>query len=223
MRTHSLKGQKRATGSGYALEEVKAHSFNSPDLIKVIHMAQQGDAEAFECIYKLHCKRVYALCRQMVRDTSEAEDLTQEAFMQLFRKINTFRGDSAFSTWLHRVTANVVLMHFRKKKLTAASLEDLLTANEDNTAPAYEFGGPDSRLTGIFDRVNLQTAIDQLPKSYKATFLLHDVQGYRHQNIAKILGCSVGTSKSLLHRARKRLRNQLQGKPWQGEPDAVSV
>jgi len=172
-------------------------------------MAQQGDAEAFEFIYKLHCRRVYALCLRMVRDTTEAEDLAQETFMQVFRKIHTFRGESSFSTWLHRVTANVALMHFRKKKLLALSLDDLLTT-EDNSVPLHELGVLDLRLTGLFDRANLQMAISQLPERYKAAIILHDVEGYEHNNIAKRLGCAVGNSKSQLHRARKRLRQILQ-------------
>jgi RNA polymerase sigma-70 factor, ECF subfamily len=135
--------------------------------------------------------------------------LTQEAFMQLFRKIHTFRGESMFSTWLYRVTANVVLIHFRKKKLMAASLEDILTDAEDDSVPRLEFGLPDLRLTGLFDRVNLRMAIDQLPARYRANFILHDVQGYEHNKIAESLGCSVGTSKSQLHMARERLHQIL--------------
>jgi RNA polymerase sigma-70 factor, ECF subfamily len=192
------------------VENLQSQNFDTPALTTVIQMAQQGDAQAFEYIYKLHCKRVYALCLRMVRDTSEAEDLTQDVFMQLFRKIHMFRGESAFSTWLHRVTANVVLMQVRRKKPVGTSLDDFLTTDEDNSVNRHEFGVRDLRLTGMFDRVNLQMAINQLPKSYKTTFILHDVQGYEHKKIAKILGCSVGTSKSQLHRARKRLCTILQ-------------
>ena len=192
------------------MEELKPNSFNTPTLMKVIQMAQRGDADAFEYIYRLHCKRVYALCLRMGRDASEAEDLTQEAFLRLFRKIHTFRGESAFSSWLHRVTTNVVLMHFRKKKLKTASLDDFVTTDENNSASRHEFGEPDLRIAGMFDSVSLQRAIDQLPERYKATFVLHDIQGYEHNKIAKSLGCSVGTSKSQLHRARKRLRKILE-------------
>lgn len=192
------------------MENVQPQTANAPALATMIEMAQHGDAQAFEYIYKLHCKRVYALCLRMVRDQSEAEDLAQDVFIQLFRKIHTFRGDSAFSTWLHRVAANVVLMHLRRKKPIAASLDDFLTTDEESSVTRHEFGVSDSRLTGVFDRANLQMAINQLPKSYRTTFILHDVQGYEHTKIAQILGCPVGTSKAQVHRARKQLRKILQ-------------
>jgi RNA polymerase sigma-70 factor (ECF subfamily) len=172
-------------------------------------MAQQGDAAAFETIYQMHSRRVYALCLRMTGDPTEAEDLTQEAFLQLFRKIHTFRGESAFSSWLHRLTANIVLMRFRKKRLVAVSLEELTRPDEERERPTIEFGAPDLRLVGVFDRVNLQTAVGQLPEGYKSMFLLHDVHGFEHNEIATMLGCSVGNSKSQLHKARKRLRELL--------------
>jgi RNA polymerase sigma-70 factor (ECF subfamily) len=172
-------------------------------------MAQQGDAAAFETIYQMHSRRVYALCLRMTGDPAEAEDLTQEAFLQLFRKIHTFRGESAFSSWLHRLTANIVLMRFRKKRLVAVSLEELTRPDEERERPTIEFGAPDLRLVGVFDRVNLQTAVGQLPEGYKSMFLLHDVHGFEHNEIATMLGCSVGNSKSQLHKARKRLRELL--------------
>jgi RNA polymerase sigma-70 factor (ECF subfamily) len=145
----------------------------------------------------------------MVKDAGEAEDLTQEAFMQLFRKIHTFRGESAFSSWLHRLTANIVLMRLRKRKPTSTSLDQIFAGDDGDDRPPNEAGGPDLRLTGIFDRVNLQRAVNQLPKGYRAMFILHDVCGYEHKEIAEILGCSVGTSKSQLHKARKQIREFL--------------
>ena len=182
---------------------------DAPSLKELIRLAQQGDASSFESIYQLHSRRVYALCLRMLGDPQEAEDLAQEAFMQLFRKIHTFRGESAFSSWLHRLTANVVLMHFRRKKPVTASLDEFTRNDEENSAPKPEIGGADLRLTGMFDRINLQAAIEQLPEGYKAMFILHDVHGYEHNEIAQILGCSVGNSKSQLHKARKRLRELL--------------
>jgi RNA polymerase sigma-70 factor (ECF subfamily) len=155
---------------------------------------------------------VYALCLRLARDPVEAEDLTQEAFLQLFRKIHTFRGESAFSSWLYRLTANVAFMSFRKKKLATNSLESPGETDDETRSTGHEIGVIDSRLNGLFDRINLQAAIDQLPEGYRAMFLLHDVQGYEHHEIAKILGCSVGNSKSQLHKARKRLREELRGR-----------
>lgn len=175
-----------------------------------IRLAQQGDTAAFERIYRLHNRRVYALCLRMVGNTAEAEDLTQEAFLQLFRKIHTFRGDSAFSTWLHRLSVNVVLMKLRKKTLPETSLEETTEPDEETGGPRKDVGGPDLLLTGSLDRVNLQRAIAQLPPGYRAAFVLHDVQGYEHNEIAEIMGCSIGNSKSQLHKARMRLRELLQ-------------
>jgi len=175
-----------------------------------IRLAQQGDTAAFERIYRLHNRRVYALCLRMVGNTAEAEDLTQEAFLQLFRKIHTFRGDSAFSTWLHRLSVNVVLMKLRKKTLPETSLEETTEPDEETGGPRKDVGGPDLLLTGSLDRVNLQRAIEQLPPGYRAAFVLHDIQGYEHNEIAEIMGCSIGNSKSQLHKARMRLRELLQ-------------
>jgi len=182
---------------------------DAASLKHAISLAQKGDAAAFETIYQLHCRRVYALCLRMVGDPTEAEDLTQEAFLQLFRKIHTFRGESAFSSWLHRLTANIVLMRFRKKRPIAVSLDEITRPDDERDRPTLEIGGPDLRLIGVFDRVNLQTAVQQLPEGYRSMFLLHDVQGFEHNEIATMLGCSVGNSKSQLHKARKRLRELL--------------
>ena len=172
-------------------------------------MAQQGDAAAFETIYQMHSRRVYSLCLRMVGDPVEAGDLTQDAFLQLFRKIHTFRGESAFSSWLHRLTANIVLMRFRKKRPISVSLDELVRPDDEKERHVLEIGAPDVRLTGLFDRVNLHAALAQLPEGYKSMFLLHDVHGYEHNEIAAMLGCSVGNSKSQLHKARKRLRELL--------------
>jgi len=185
-------------------------------LDRVIRLAQRGDSVAFEYIYRLHARRVYALCLRLVRDPVEAEDLAQEAFLLLFRKIHTFRGESAFSSWLYRLTANVVFMSFRKRKLTTNSL-DSPTETDDESSSGHEIGVADLRLSGLFDRINLQTAIEQLPEGYKAMFILHDVHGYEHHEIAKILRCSVGNSKSQLHKARRRLREELRGRDSGGE------
>lgn len=176
---------------------------------EAIRRAQQGDAAAFERIYRLHNRRVYSLCLRMVGNTAEAEDLTQEAFLQLFRKISTFRGESAFSTWLHRLAVNVVLMRLRKKTGSESSLEEVTEPDEESGGPRKDFGAPDLKLSGSIDRVNLRRAVEQLPAGYKAIFVLHDVQGYEHNEIADILGCSIGNSKSQLHKARMRLRELL--------------
>ena len=209
------KAKRLSNASGHVFGAVlgmgKEKPRNPDDtyLREAIRLAQQGDAAAFEFIYRLHCRRVYSLCLRMVKNPSEAEDLAQEAFMQVFRKIHTFRGESAFSSWLHRLTANIVLMRLRRKKLTSISFDQVFVGDDGNERPSNEAGGPDVRLTGIFDRANLQRAVNQLPEGYKAMFILHDVQGYQHKEIAEILGCSVGTSKSQLHKARRGIREFL--------------
>jgi len=174
---------------------------------EAIERAQQGDAEAFETLYHLHRRRVYSLCLRMTANTAAAEDLTQEAFLQLFRKIGTFRGESAFSTWLHRMAVNVVLMQLRRKGLAVVPLEETIESEEES--PRKEPGAEDVRLAGSIDRLQLEHAIADLPPGYRAVFLLHDVQGYEHNEIARIVGCSIGNSKSQLHKARMKLRELL--------------
>jgi RNA polymerase sigma-70 factor (ECF subfamily) len=177
---------------------------------ETIRLAQQGNAAAFEQIYRQYCKRVYSICFRMVKNDSEAEDLTQEAFLLLFRKIHTFRGESKLSTWLHRLTINVVLMKLRKKRSLEVSLDATLDSEEEDSRPLLELGRVDSVLNGVIDQVNLRRAIEQLPDGYRKIFILHDVEGYEHPEIAEILGCSTGNSKSQLFKARARMRELLQ-------------
>lgn len=176
---------------------------------EAIRRAQRGDGAAFERLYQLHKGRVYSLCLRMLGNPAEAEEMAQEAFLQLFRKIHTFRGESAFSTWLHRLSVNVVLMHLRRKTLPQVSLEETIEPDEGGEGPRREFGAEDPLLVGSLDRVVLEEAIRQLPPGYKEVFLLHDVEGYEHNEIAGLLGCSIGNSKSQLHKARLRLRELL--------------
>ncbi|MEW5978525.1 MAG: RNA polymerase sigma factor [Acidobacteriota bacterium] len=178
---------------------------------EAIKACTDGDAEAFEALYSLHKKRVYSLCLRMVGNTADAEDLTQEAFMQLFRKIGTFRGESAFSTWLHRLTVNVVLMRIRKRGLNQVSLDEE-PSDDSLDLPKREYGEADLNLMGTVDRVTLARAIKELPKGYRTIFLLHDVEGYEHNEIAEMIQCSIGNSKSQLHKARMKLRDLLLSK-----------
>lgn len=178
---------------------------------EAIRLAQQGDERGFERIYRLHSQRVYGLCLRMMRgNAAEAEDLTQEAFLQLFRKISTFRGESAFSTWLHRMAFNVVLMRLRRRSCEFLSLDELLKPQENTSGLQKVIGRRDLRLSGSVDRIDLERALEQLPPGYRAVFILHDVQGYQHKQIAEIQGCSLGNSKSQLHKARARIRGLLQ-------------
>jgi RNA polymerase sigma-70 factor (ECF subfamily) len=174
--------------------------------------AQAGDHQAFAQLYSLHKRRIYSLCLRMVGNTAEAEDLTQEAFLQLHRKIATFRGDSAFSTWMHRLAINVVLMHLRRKGLALISLDEAMEPTPEE-GPGRSFGSPDLHLTGAIDRLALERAVAGLPAGYRLIFVLHDIEGYEHNEIASMLDCSIGNSKSQLHKARLKLRDALRANP----------
>lgn len=183
---------------------------------EAIMQAKDGVASAFEFLYKAHCRRIYGVCLRMIKNPAEAEDLTQQAFLQLFRKIGTFRGESGFSTWLHRVTVNVVLMHLRRKKPIEVLVQDFERHTSNDEGPR-EYISSDTSMLGAIERFNLMRAIRKLPSGYKQVFLLHDVVGYEHSEIAGLLGCSTGCSKSQLHKARRRLRRLLQGEQVQAE------
>jgi RNA polymerase sigma-70 factor (ECF subfamily) len=163
-----------------------------------------GDMQSFEELYDRHNRRVYSLCLRMTQNTAEAEDLAQEAFIQLFRKIGSFRGDSAFTTWLHRLTVNQVLMHFRKR-----SVKMERTTEEGETPVQIVRGTENPNAMPVLDRIALDRALVQLPPGYRTVFVLHDVEGHDHEEIAKFLGIAVGTSKSQLHKARMKLRKLL--------------
>jgi RNA polymerase sigma-70 factor (ECF subfamily) len=176
---------------------------------QAIRRAQDGDPAMFESLYRMHSRRVYALCLRMIGNTTEAEDLMQETFLLLFRKIHTFRGESAFSTWLHRLAVNLVLMRLRKKSPAMVSIETTPDPDDESFSLSIDIGAPDLLLEGTIDRINLERCIKQLPVGYRTIFVLHDIQGYEHNEIAEKLGRSVGDSKSQLHKARARLREQL--------------
>src|SRR5215208_4597615 len=166
--------------------------------------AAQGDIEAFEELFRLHRRLVYGLCLRMMQDVAEAEDVTQEVFVLLFRKIGGFRGEANFTTWLHRLTVNQVLMRIRKNKSRREdALEDENLQSHDSVRPASP------KASQMIDRITLESAIAKLPPGYRAAFILHDVEGYEHEEVARILGCAVGTSKSQLHKARTKLRKLL--------------
>ena len=186
----------------------RAASRETPAGAELLARAQTGNHEAFAQLYSLHKRRIFSLCLRMVGNMAEAEDLTQEAFLQLHRKIATFRGDSAFSTWLHRLAVNVVLMHLRRKGLSQVSLDEAMEPAADGT-PGRSFGSADLTLSGSIDRLALERAVADLPTGYRLIFVLHDIEGYEHNEIATMLECSIGNSKSQLHKARLKLRNAL--------------
>jgi len=163
----------------------------------------------FDRAYRMYSRRVYSKCLHMVGNEAEAEDLTQEVFLQLFRKMDSFRGESAFTTWLYRVAVNVVLMRLRRKSLSTSSLEDVIEVRGGVLSLTQILGAPDQALTTALDRLNLERAVSQMPAGYKQVFLMHYVEGYGHREIARMLGLSIGTSKSQLYKARVRLRQLL--------------
>ena len=180
-----------------------------PDLVK---RAQAGDSNAFGALFEAHRSRIYSVCLRMTSNAAEAEDLTQDAFLQAFRKMAKFRGDSAFSTWLHRIAVNTVLMHFRKNSLSQISLDEPYSDSEGSKI-RREYGARDKGLAGCVDRVGLARAMKDLPPGYRTIFLLHEVEGYEHQEIAEMLSCSVGNSKSQLYKAKLRIRELLAPSP----------
>ena len=175
-----------------------------PADLELAQKAGAGDMEAFETLYHRHFRRVYSLCLRMLANPTEAEDLTQDVFTHLFKKIGTFRGESAFTTWLHRMTVNLVLMHFRKR-----STRTEFTTEEGETPVQIVQGTENPNRMPIIDRIALERAIAELPPGYRSVLVLHDVEGYGHEEIARMLGVAEGTSKSQLHKARLKLRNIL--------------
>jgi RNA polymerase sigma-70 factor (ECF subfamily) len=174
---------------------------------ELISRAQDGDPQACAAIFDLHRRRVYSTCLLMTKNVSDAEDMMQDAFIQIFRGLRTFRGDSAFSTWIYRVVVNTVLMTRRKKHLREISLDEPATL--DYSPVPREFGRDDTKLVGAIDRVALIQAANELPEGCREIFILHEVEGYEHHEIAERLRCSIGNSKSQLHKARLKMRKFL--------------
>jgi len=185
-----------STGGRGRVEVTAPGAVHGDELL--VRRACQGEVGAFEGLYRLHVGRVHALCRRMTGDPALAEDLTQEAFVRAWRNLASFRGSSAFSTWLHRLTVNVVLGHLRGR---GGRREGLEVEGWDEAAPCT------APHTG--EAVDLERAISRLPLRARTVFVLHDVEGFRHEEIAALAGMAVGTSKAQLHRARRLLREAL--------------
>lgn len=186
---------------------------------QLVDRAKGGDALAAEELYRLHCRQIYSLCIRMVRNQADAEDLTQEIFLHAFRKINTFRGEAAFSTWLYRLGVNAVLMYLRKRPHLEVSFDELGRAYEEGTR-RIEFADKTDHAGILGKRLLLRAALNQLPSGLKNVVVLHDLQGYAHRDIARMTGRSVGNSKSQLHRARRRLGEILTQGCWTGVSQA---
>lgn len=169
--------------------------------------AAKGNMASFEELYNRHHRRVYSICLRMMQDVAGAEDLAQDVFIQLHRKVGTFKGDSAFTTWLYRMTVNQVLMHFRKR-----TVKFEITAIEGELPEQIVPGTNNPYKMPIVDKIALKAAIKNLPPGYFNVFFLIAVQGYEHEEVSKLLGISPGTSKSQLHKARLKLQKLLHEK-----------
>lgn len=174
-------------------------------------LAQRGNIDAFGLLYEKNRTRIFALCVRMLKNRTLAEDLMQEAFLTAFAKLRSFRGDSAFSTWLYQIAVNNVLMYLRKgRRDTSILFADLSQdRTQDDHREQREMITKDARLHAMADRVTLERAIEDLSPGYRLVLILHDIEGYEHNEIAEMLGCSLGNTKSQLHKARMRLRTML--------------
>ena len=182
----------------------------------LVARAQQGEEAAFTSLFEAHKRAVYSVCLRMTHSSADAEDLAQEAFLQVIRKIATFRGESTFSTWLHRVAVNVVLMHLRKKRLPQVPLDEVETSQQRPVTRQYR--DDDHQLMATIDRINLNEAIAHLPRGYRTALVLFDLEGYDHSEIARMMDWSVGNSKSQLHKARQKLRDWLRSHGGKARP-----
>ena len=178
----------------------------------------ESDRQSFEALYEEHHRRVYSICLRMTQNISESEDLTQEVFIHLFRTIGSFRGESTFTTWLHRITVNHVLMHFRKRKVRP----DLTTGSGELPVQVVAGTGDPTRMR-VVDRILLSEVIAKLPDGYREAIILHDIQGLQHSEIAEMKGRAIGTSKSQLHKGRVMLRAMMTQKDRYQRVDTRAV
>ncbi len=178
----------------------------------------EGEQQIFHELYQKYHERVYSICLRMTQNASESEDLTQEVFIGLFRTVGSFRGESAFTTWLHRLTVNRVLMHFRKRKMR----RDLTVENAELPTSVVA-GTQDPKPMRIVDRILLSEVIAKLPEGYRQAIILHDIEGLEHREIAERRGRSIGTSKSQLHKGRAMLRKLIGGHQRANRQSVVST
>jgi RNA polymerase sigma-70 factor (ECF subfamily) len=172
--------------------------------LELARRCQEGDVQAFETVYRRHAGRLYTLAVRMAGSAQEAEDLLQEVFLNAYRKMGSYRGEASLGTWLYRLSINHCLDHRRSRRVRQARITDSLDA-DGAPEPAAQRG----TMLSAVSRMDLERAIGQLPDGCRAAFLLHDVEGFEHQEVAVILGIATGTSKSQVHKARLRLRHLL--------------
>lgn len=173
-----------------------------------VSAAAAGDRAAFERLYRLHAARVYSLCLRMTGNVTRAEELTQDVFVRVWEKLPLFRGESAFTTWMHSLAVNVVLSARKSEALDFGRRAGQGGDGDDETESWDAQPGPD-RVTFSGERIDLERAIARLPAGARRVFVLHDVEGYKHEELAGMLGITAGGSKAQLHRARLLLRKAL--------------
>jgi len=214
-----------AVAGGIAMDETRMQSRQGVVTVGTEALARRRRIllSDFGVIYEHYRRKVFFWCLRIARNPEDAEDLTQDAFLLLFRKIETFRGESTFSTWLHRLVTNVALMRLRRKTLPQSSLEEHL---EDHEGALNLYRGLkrfERNMASSVVRIDLDRALEQLPEGYKRVFSLHDREDYTHEEIAGFTGQSVGTSKSQLHKARRRLRQLLEMAPKESATTSGSL
>lgn len=180
----------------------------------LVARCRRGVLGAFEELYKRHSHRLYNVAYRMAGNATDADDLLQEVFLQVHRRLDTFRGEAALATWLHRLAVNCCLDYLRSKQGKQAKATGFLEDMDDVEPVAPGSWRPDT----VLDRMELERAIATLPPSYRAAFVLHDIEGREHHEVGEMLGIAVGTSKSLVHKARRRLRTVLRGNPEPARP-----
>jgi len=175
----------------------------------LVARCRKGDVPAFEELYKRHSSRLYSVAYRMTGSAADAEDLLQDIFLQVYRRIDSYRGEAALGTWLHRLAVNACLDFLRSKQGHRRQVTDSLDEPDASEPVAHASWRPDA----VLSRLDLERAVAQLPPSYRRAFLLHDVEGLEHHEVSDALGIAEGTSKSLVHKARMRLRTLLRGRP----------
>jgi RNA polymerase sigma-70 factor (ECF subfamily) len=206
---HQSQYYETKEGAGLVASNVTVGKTRN-DETAVVQLARDGDVEAFAVLYARYRDRVHATCLRMIKDPFLADDMLQQTFLCAFRRIRSFRGESLFSTWLHRIAINVVLMYFRHCKTSPIENVNVEMLYPDgDPLDAEYFHMEDRRLTHAMERVELEQAINSLPPGYRIMFVLHDIEGFEHTEIAALLGCTPGNTKSQLFKARKKLRAML--------------
>jgi len=187
----------------------------------LVARCRRGEMVAFEELYRRHSGRLYNVVYRMTGSAADAEDLLQDVFLQVYRRIDSYRGEAALGTWLYRLAVNTCLDHLRSRQGHQRKVTDFIEDIEGLEPVASPSWRPDRAL----DRMDLEWAIAKLPPSYRSAFVLHDVEGHEHHEVAEMLGIAEGTSKSLLHKARIRLRAFLRGERTEGDrrPSAAAL